>query len=220
MKRESYLVRHVWLASFIFIFVILGGCASQQSASPAFSPTSAPTQPATIQILGDASIVPFNTPQRMCHATLVADVTVSALMPAHWNTPDHSGPSTTDPYSIRQQGYAIYTPIQFSHMALHVDHRKGQVGEFVLYGGQTGPYLFDVGFPKVTPGMRYILTFIPGYDVHAHAYTLKWLLVNDAFPIDAHDIVTLQPQVTEPDGTTPAVTMPLAQLTQQLTACP
>jgi hypothetical protein len=230
MKIRFHFAYHVrYVSMFLVLLAILAACAisprhQSQNVMPANTiaqpaATTIAQPPATIKILGDSDRFPLNTPQLMCMATLVVDASISAIKPGHWNTPGNTAPPTTDATTILRQGYIIYTPILLSGMVTHVDHRKQQTSEFVLLGGQAGPYLYNVRFPTVTPGMHYLLVFVPASDHQTRAYTQKWLVVTDAFPIDAQGIVTLQPKVTEPDGTTPAVTMPLSQLTQQLATC-
>jgi hypothetical protein len=64
-----------------------------------------------------------------------------------------------------------------------------------------------------------LLVLIPGSDQQTLYYTEKWLIVTDAFPIDAQGIVTLQQESIEQGVVYPAKTAPLSQIAQQLAAC-
>ncbi|HEY7124986.1 MAG TPA: hypothetical protein VH540_13615 [Ktedonobacterales bacterium] len=177
------------------------------------------TAPATVIIRQELMRIPFTSARLMCGSTLVTDATVSAVGQGHWNNSSNAQPSTVDPDAIQRQGYVIYTPIHLSRMVVYVDHRTQKAGELVLYGGRAGQYEYDTDFPQVTPGQRYLLVLIPGSDQQTLYYTEKWLIVTDAFPIDAQGIVTLQQESIEQGVVYPAKTAPLSQIAQQLAAC-
>jgi hypothetical protein len=204
--------------------LLLAGCVvAQPSASSQTNGTH--SQANGIHIQGDADRIVYGTPQLMCTAPLVMEVGVSALGPGHWNTPDASRPPKPDAGFIVDEGYAIYTPLHFSHMHIYVDHRHQPQStiEFATIGGIAGPDSYDMGYPQAPPGGNYLLVLVPGTDPVAHAWTEKVYVVTDAFPIDAQGNVILQPAHMEGKGQQtqnfPAVTMPLSQLPQQLASC-
>jgi hypothetical protein len=168
--------------------------------------------------------ISLNTPELMCKAVLVMDAGVSSIGPGHWNTPDGSKPAGADASWLGTGGYAIYTPIHFSYMHIHVDYRSQPTREFDTVGGSAGPDSDEEeGYPQVMPQQNYLLTLVYGIEV-GKGEVKTVLIVNDAFPIDAQGLVTLQPAHTE-DGqgnqveNYPAVTMPLTQIGQQLANC-
>ncbi|HEY7347948.1 MAG TPA: hypothetical protein VH599_06475 [Ktedonobacterales bacterium] len=159
----------------------------------------------------------------MCVAYLAADAGIAGLGASHWNSPDGSRPAA-DERTIVRQGYAIYTPLQFSSMRVLRDQRHQPTTEFDTIGGQVGPDSYSSDDPQVIPGGRYLLLFVPGVDAVAQAWNEKWMVAAAAWPIDAKGIVTLQAAHTEegqgPAGESfPAVTMPLSQIVQQLANC-
>ena len=215
MKSGSHRTHASWLAGLALAILLLAGCTVAQPSR----------QVVGINISGDADRIVIGTPALMCTAPLVMVTTISTLGPSHWNGPNNARPPTTNVNTILKTGYAIYTPLHFANMEIHVDHRhqpKSTI-EYATVGGRTGPDSYDMGYPQVEPGGSYLLVLVPGSDPVAHAWTEKAYLVNDAFPINAQGIVILQPAHTEGKGQQtqnfPAVTMPLTQLTQQLANC-
>ena len=211
MKSRFHLMRIHWFPGFAVIMFLLAGCAVAQQANG-------------VTIQGDTFRISFNTPELMCRATLVVDAGISGLGPSHWNSPDGSRPAAANKQTLLMNGYAIYTPLHFSSMHIHVDHRRAQTREFATVGGQVGPDSFDDGYPQLVPQNNYLLVFVEGINAQAQANWETVMIVTDAFPIDSQGIVTLQPAHTEEGqgGQTenfPAVTMSLSQIAQQLASC-
>jgi hypothetical protein len=154
----------------------------------------------------------------MCKAILVMDAGVSGLGPGHWNTPDGTRPAAADVQTLARGGYEIYTPIYFSSTHIHVDYRSQPTKEFDTIGGRAGPDSDSTDYPQVAPQKNYLLTLV--YGIEAQKGEVKTvMIVNDAFPIDAKGIVTLQPQSVEQGNVNPARTAPLSQIVQQLANC-
>jgi hypothetical protein len=198
------------------IMLMLVGC---EVAQPPASPQSN-----GIHLHGESLRMSLTTPELMCKAILVMDVGISGLGPGHWNTPDGTRPAAADAQTLVRGGYMIYTPIHFSFMHTHVDYRSQPTKEFDTVGGSAGPDTDEEDYPQVTSQQNYLLTLVYGIDAQAQGETKSVMIVNDAFPIDAQGIVTLQPAHTEQGQGNqvenfPAVTMPLSQITQQLANC-
>jgi hypothetical protein len=59
-----------------------------------------------------------------------------------------------------------------------------------------------------------------GFDPTAHAFTQRWLLVSQIFPVDAQGMVQLQPQTIEQGQVSQQeVKISLGDLAEQLSAC-
>ncbi len=219
MKAGVSLVRTAWFSALAAVILLLAGCDVAQPGSLAVSTVP----PNGIHIQGDNQTIDFTNPANMCIGSLVADVGIAGLGTSHWNTPDGKRSATLDKGTILKNGYAIYTPVRFSHMHIHRDQRHQPTTEFATIGGAVGPDSYDMDYPQVTPGGNYLLVLVPGTDPVAKAYTEKWLVVVAAYPIDAQGVVTFMPEHMEGKGQqsekVPAVTKPLSQITQQLANC-
>ncbi len=208
MQMRAHHVRNHWLAGSALLVFLLAGCAASNS----------------IHLYSEVDKISLVTPEGMCAAILVMDAEVSSVGPGHWNTPDGTRPAGADEQTLVRGGYAIYTPIHLSDIHVYVDYRSQPTREFDTIGGSAGPDSDEeVGYPAVTAQQRYLFTMV--YGIRALQSEIKSvLIVNDAFPIDAHDMVTLQSAHTEEGQGQqpeifPAVTMPLAQIAQQLAKC-
>ncbi len=217
MKSRFGLARIPWLVG-LAVLMLLAGCdVSQPPSSQGSAPSGTSASSAPITIQGEVDRLIYDTPELMCGATLVVDAGISAVGPSRWNTPDGSRPASTE--AALKGGYAIITPVQFSAMRVHVDHRTQPTSEFYTVGGKVGQDFYSMDFPQVTSGMRYVLVLLPGSDPEKHAFTPERLVVADAFPISAKDIVTLAPGSIEQGIVTPPTTIPLSDLVQQLANC-
>jgi hypothetical protein len=214
MKSGVHLRRIQWIAGLFLALLLLQGCVVGKPGS----------QPTGITIHINAFKIPIDTPDLMCGATLVVDAMVTGLLPSHWNTPTGTLPAGVDSTKVVDAGYAIYTPLRFSALHIHVDHRQQPTTEYALLGGQVGAdrYISDAS-PQMNSGTAYLLVFFSGVPLQGQAHTEKLMVVDEAFPIDAQGIVTLHGEHDEGKGANiehfPAVTMPLSQITQQLAAC-
>jgi hypothetical protein len=201
-----------WASMLLFpglaIMLMLVGCTGAQSSSPS-----------GIHLHSSAARLSLITPQLMCKAILVMDAGVSELGASHWNSPDGTRPAEADEQTLLRDGYAIYTPMHFSYMHIHVDYRSQLTKEFATIGGNVGPDSDAEGYPQVMPQQNYLLTLVYGIDAQAQGETKTILIVNDAFPVDAQGIVTLRPGDVEQGNVYPAITMPLSQIVQQLANC-
>ncbi len=204
----------IWLAG-LFVVLLLAGCVVAQPGS----------QSNGIIIEVNSYSLPFDTPERMCHATMMMDATIAGLEASRWNTPNGARPANiVDPNTLIQQGYLIYTPLQIASSHIYTDFRQQPTSVFATFGGRVGAdrYIAD-GRPQVEAGKRYVLALIPGLEAQGQSQAEEWMGVAGAFPIDAQSIVTLRPAHSEGKGASsqdyPAVTMPLSQLTQQLASC-
>lgn len=220
MRLRPCFARSSRLAALVVLILLLTGCEVAQPKTlqnSTSTPGSSATPSNAIIINGDPDRAIANTPELMCAATVVADVAVSAVEPSYWNTPDRSRPSSTD--DALSHGYAIITPVQFSYIHTHVDHRTQPTSEFYTLGGTVGQDRYSMDFPQVKVGETYLLVMLLGSDPAQHAYTEKKLVIHDAFPISTKGIVVLQPGSTEQGVVTPPLTKPLSQITQELANC-
>ena len=216
MKAIVHLARVWWLAGLLVALLLLPGCNVAQPGA----------QSNGITIDTSSYALPFDTPERMCHAPLVMDATIAALGASRWNTSDGARPANiTDPNTLVWQGYLIYTPFQVSSSHIYLDVRQQPISVFATFGGRVGADRYiKGGFPQVAAGQRYVLVLIPGLVTQAQqGQAPTWMAVAGAFPIDAQDTVTLRPAHSEGKGASAqqylAVTIPLSQLTQQLASC-
>ncbi len=206
------------LATILFF----SGCGNASTASQ--QQASGKNALPALNIRLEVDRIVFTTPASMCSAVLVAQVTIGSQGTAHWNTPTGARPAAALSANVVQNGYAIYTPVNFSGLIVYSDHRTQPTTEFATVGGQVGPDRYIISeFPQVTVGSRYVVLFAPAYNPATHAHVESTLLVYEAFPITAQDVVILQQagSALEPGSgqRQPEISMPLSQLTQQLAAC-
>lgn len=203
------------------LLVTVAACGQVVRASGAAAGATTGT---SVRSIIEVDRYPANTPQRMCQATLVAIATVSAHGSAHWNTPTGQRPAgLTDP-ELQRQGYEIVTPVEFSTLTILLDHRGSGAGQPVVeyeeLGGQAGidSEVFN-GTAHVRDGQRYVVVFAPAL-MAGGTSTLRSLTISDAFPIDGHGNVQLQPQAIEQGQVSQrAVSIALPDLTAQLSRC-
>ena len=203
---------------FMAILATLAGCGTPSAASNASQAASASTP---INITIEVERFEFTTPQAMCQSPFVADIVAGSQGQGHWNTPSGSRPATLDHKTILTKGYFIFTPLQVTAVHSLLDRRQLQTQEFVLVGGQAGRDVMNVAeYPWLARGSRYLVVFVPARLAGTAAATQTTLEVYNAFQIDTHGVVTLQQQSIEQGKIAqPTITMPLAQIQQQLAAC-
>jgi hypothetical protein len=156
------------------LLVLISGCsqlaAAKESTGTYSSQTmnATPSQPIDLAIAVDRNVA---TLSNLCHWRLVADATVSQVLPGEWK--DHLN-----------RVLSIVTPVRLIRTRIFVDHRTGPTSEFVTAGGQVGRDRIRVlGFPQLTPHQRYLLIFATGRGT--------WLYAFDAFRIDDLQMVSL-----------------------------
>lgn len=199
------------------------GAARAASAHIAATATATPVRPPLL-LGGVADGWHFNRPKYMCDAMLVVEVIVSGTGPSRWNTPDGARPATNDAVAIEKAGWKIVTPVRFSRFNILEDQRSVTTKEFLMLGGQVGQdqYWLDP-FPRLAVGSSYVVVFTEDNDLATGGFTQQRMIAYDAFPIDQQNVVTLQ-QAGDPNepGVGPVqqlVTIPLAQLQQDLSRC-
>ncbi len=162
----------------------------------------------------------IRTPGQMCTFLLVADVNVTGVGKAHWNTLTGTKPADASELTVMQKGYYIYTPMKLILQHIYIDHRHQPTQEFVSIGGQVGAdRIVMEDFPRVTSG-RYLMVFTPTLMFGQKGFDATRLTLYSAFPISSQDIVMLQPKMIEQGQVSQQeVDMPLAQVAQQLASC-
>jgi hypothetical protein len=181
------------------------------------------TYPA-IHVKMDVDRYEYTTLQSMCSAILISEVIVGSHGEPHWNTSNGQRPLISDSNSVVTQGYRIYTPLRFTQNHPLIDHRPAPTKQFVTDGGQVGSDSIAIEpFPVLRDGGHYLVVFSPGLTPAGKGTTTDWLVVYDAFPIDAHGMVQLQaasptnePGLGQPQ---PEIKLSLTSLKQQLAAC-
>lgn len=209
------------------LVVMLSSCqtpATQHSSS-------SPEAEASLNIHLIVDRYEFNSPASMCTSILTAEVQTVSYGKSRWNTPDglrpHMAPASHSSLAetLVAEGYRIYTPVHFGTMRILHDRRRQATQAFVTVGGQVGSDQFwIIGFPQLQPNGHYVLVFAPGLQP-PRGRQESWLEVYDAFPVDAHGIVTLQqpgaPAEPGPGQPQPAVqvALSLSSLQQHLANC-
>lgn len=221
MPRVGHMPHRRWLVlgslAAIALLILVGDRAQPQSSRAG---ARASTVSKGIDIRGESTRLIFDTPARMCKASLVAEVTVSALGRSHWNSAEGSRPQNLDGRALLKKGYAILTPVRFAQMNVLADHRGRPTAEFVTLGGTVGQdqfWLHDM--PQLRPAARYVAVFVPSFNVQAGTLTDATLGAIDAFPIDAGGMVLLHTQSVEQGITQPEVKIRLSELRQTLLTC-
>ncbi len=189
------------------------------AATPAAtSPPSASSSPIH-ESIDLTRLLVFDSPARMCSAALVMDAVVDGLGPGHWNTPDGSRPPELDKHTLLSKGYQIVTPVRLSRQQILLDRRREPTAELATLGGTAGEDEYTVyGIAQLRPGVRNLIVFSAGL-VGGQGISHAHLIANDAFPIDAQELVVLKPRTVEQGQVSEEVRVPLSHIAQQLTAC-
>lgn len=210
--------RYVALAYAFGAALALAACGRAPEANAGAS-LSTPTQGAHIDLHGAVDRAVFDSPTAMCGATLVLDAMVASVGPSVWNTADGARPSP----AYWQNLGVIITPFTVSGPRTLLDRRKQATEMFYSSGGVIGQDRVVVdGYPRPTAGRRYLLVFLPGALLAGSKLLQSRLHLSDAFTVSADERVILRPKTDEPGVGTPPpeVSAPLAQIEQQLAACP
>lgn len=201
-------------------FMLVVPLAITACGAPASGQASYPA----IHVKMDADRYKYTTPQSMCSSILTSEVIVGSHGRPHWNSSNGQRPLITDSNAVVTQGYRIYTPLRFAQNHPLIDHRPAPTREFVTNGGQVGSDSISIDpFPNLRDGGHYIVVFSPGLMPAGRGKTADWLVVYDAFPIDAQGMVQLQAASpsNEPGPGQPQqeIKLSLTSLKQQLAAC-
>jgi len=156
----------------------------------------------------------------MCTFLLVADVKVTGVGQAHWNTSTGTKPADASKLTVMQKGYYIYTPLKLIFQHIYIDHRPQHTQEFVSVGGQVGADSITMeDFPRVTSG-HYLMIFTPTLMAGQKGFDATRLTLYSAFPISSQESVMLQPKMIEQGQVSQQeLDMPLVQVAQQLATC-
>jgi hypothetical protein len=200
--------------------LLLAGCAS---SGPSSNTQGTSTAYAPLNLRFDADRYEFTTPSSMCSTVLTAEVVIGTHGQSFWNSSNGLRPRIADPKALVQQGYKIYTPVTFSSLHALVDHRPQTPAAYVSMGGQVGQDQFSIDpFPQVADGKHYLIVFGPANEP-AVGKVAKWLVICEAYPIDAQGNVTLQQagSPNEPGTGQPQseIKLSLTSLRQQWAAC-
>lgn len=203
----------------LIVLLVLTGCASSGPSSNAQAANSY----APLNLRFDADRYEFTTPSSMCSTVLTAEVVVGSHGQSFWNSSNGLRPQIADPKVLTQQGYKIYTPVIFSTLHPLIDHRQQPQTAFVSMGGQVGQDQFYIDpFPQVADGKHYLIVFGPTNQPGV-GKVAKWLIIFEAYPIDAQGMVTLQeagsPNEPGSGQPQPEIKLTLTNLKQQLAAC-
>lgn len=223
MPSNRRLVSMSWATTLAIVIIVgVGACGTTQATytTPVASvSTGSGSQQGITENL--SSYRPqVRTPSQMCTFLLVADVNVTGVGQAHWNTLTGTKPADASRLTVIQKGYYIYTPMKLTLQHIYIDHRPQPTQEFVSIGGQVGAdRIILEDFPRVTSG-RYLMVFTPTLMVGQNGFDATRLTLYSAFPISSLDIVKLQPKMIEQGQVSQQeVDMPLAQVAQQLASC-
>lgn len=188
------------------------------------APTSGQAAYPAIHVKVNVDRFEYTTPQSMCSAILVSEVIVGSHGEPHWNTPNGQRPLISDSNAVLTQGYRIYTPLRFTQNHPLIDHRPAPTKQFVTDGGQVGSDSIAIEpFPALRDGGHYLVVFSPGVKPAGKGQTTDWLVVYEAFPIDAHGMAQLQAASPTnepgPGQPQPEIKLSLTSLKAQLAAC-
>lgn len=135
-------------------------------------------------------IVDFAT-SNVCHAPLIAAVTVATKGLGRWNTPDGTRPAIhpgteANGESLFADGYYIYTPVQFSSIQILADHRTQPTVQYITMGGRDRQDEMQIeGYGQVRAGRRFLLVFTYAIDALSHKPLQNTLVVLQDFPMNA-----------------------------------
>lgn len=222
-------------AGVVFLLVFaLAGCqattAATNTSSTAANVSSTNNRYPPANVHYNADRWEFTTPQSMCSAILTAEVKGVTHGSSFWNSPDGLRPYITTmtkesvSQTISEQGYHIYTSVQFGTMKIFKDRRQQPTKKFLTVGGQVQQdQIWSEPFPQLKNGDHYLIVFAPGVQPLSKGKVAEWLTVYNAFPIDTQGMVILQQagSPNEPGSGTPAseVKISLTDLQMQLAAC-
>ena len=197
------------------------GATAMATKTPSVSHTTYP--PVHVDV-----IVDFAT-SNVCHAPLIAAVTVGSIGVARWNTPDGARPTTvpvteTTGGGLFANGYYIYTPVLFSYMQVLSDHRTRSTEQYITMGGQDGQDSMRIdGYGQVKAGQRFLLVFTYAIDPSTREPVQNTLVVLQDFPMNAQrQVQQFNPAYANhvgPDTPAELMYVPLNQVVRQMLVC-
>src|SRR5690348_17981616 len=96
----------------IAIAATLAGCGAD--TAQAQHGNNAGTGRAPIVVRANTDRFVYRTVNDLCTAPLVGEVAVAGRGQSYWNTPDGALPTTVTAATVRQEAYALYTPVTFT----------------------------------------------------------------------------------------------------------
>jgi hypothetical protein len=213
------IMSHSMMGLILALALILGACNSSTSGQTA---QQSATPPLRVRLSLDRAV--FTKSEELCNPILTADVMVGSHGAARWNTLNGQRPPVTTSAEVLRQNYFIYAPVTFSRFIPLHDRRAAPTAEYITVGGQVGQDSYEADelpqLPEV--GGHYIVVFAPPLSATPLARG-DAMLASYAFPVTAAGVVILQQagDPNEPGSGTPqpAITIPLADLTQLLVSC-
>ncbi len=173
-------------------------------------------------------IVDFAT-SNVCHAPLIAAVTVGSIGSGRWNTLDGARPALSPGMEANGEGlfangYYIYTVVNFSRMQIASDHRTQPTAQYVTMGGRDGQDLMRIdGYGQVKAGQRFLLAFTYAIDPSSRKPIQNMLVVLQDFPMNAQgQVQQFNPAYANhvgPDTPAELMYVPLNQVVRQMLVC-
>jgi len=219
------------IAYLLFFMVLLTSCGVKSVASTGATAMATKTPSVSHATYPPVHVdvnVDFAT-SNVCHAPLIAAVTVGSIGAARWNTPEGTRP-TISPITeatgegLFANGYYIYTSVYFSHMQIAADHRTQPTAQYITMGGQVGQDSMRIdGYGQVPVGLRFLLVFTYAVDPSSHNLVLDTLVVLQDFPMNAQgQVQQFNPAYANhvgPDTPAELMYVPLNQVVRQMLVC-
>ena len=219
------------IAFLLFSVMLLTSCGAKMISSTgatAMASLSPSISHATYPPVHSDVIVDFAT-SNVCHAPLIAAVTVGSIGSARWNTPTGARPALNPVTEATGEGlfangYYIYTPVYFSYIQIAADHRTQPTAQYITMGGQNGQDSMRIeGYGQVQMGQRFLLVFTYAVDPSSRKPVQNTLVVLQDFPMNAQgQVQQFNPAYANHVGQdTPAELMyvPLNQVVRQMLVC-
>lgn len=216
------------IAYLLFSVLLLTSCGAKVASSVEATSmlTKTPSAPHNMYPPVHVNVVVDFATSNVCHAPLIAAVTVGSIGQGRWNTPDGARPTlqVTNGDDLFMKGYYIYTPVYFSHTQIVSDHRTQPTVQYGTMGGQDGQDSMRIdGYGQVQAGQRFLLVFTYAIDPSTHKPSQNTLIVLQDFPMNAQgQVQQFNPAYANHVGQdTPAEFMyvPLNSVVQQMLKC-
>lgn len=219
------------LASLLCFVVLLTSCGAKTLSSVGTTTLATKTPAAaytTYPPVRVGVIVDFAT-SNVCHAPLIAAVTVGSIGSGRWNTSNEARPPLspgmeTTGEGLFANGYYIYTPVSFSRMQIASDHRTQPTIQYITMGGQVGQDSMRIdGYGQVKAGQRFLLVFTYAIDPSSRKPVQNTLVVLQDFPMNVQgQVQQFNPAYANhvgPDTSAEMMYVPLNQVVKQMLAC-